>query len=196
MNNIHEIFKNLGMAMVTRQLDIEPMYKKGSMVERLTIKKSKELLKTAAEAILNYDENPDKFCTSAYLLNKIANTPDSEWNSFCDDITETVAKTAATAVAIPIGGFIGGGATLLANTPGMIAKSIPLVGQTGGVVISGVEHLVGEDNINTEKLKAAIAKYKLLTAKLDREINTRYVDPAKLEHAERTRKKFRDSSLI
>lgn len=196
MDNIHEIFKNFGSAMVTKHFDFEPMYKKGSMVERLTIKKSKDLLKTAAEAISNYNDNHEEFCASVYLLNKIANTPDSDWNSFCDDVTETVVKTAATAIAIPIGGLLGASATMLANAPGIVAKTIPMVGQTGGTAISSVEHLIGEDDVNTEKLKAAIAKYKLLTAKLDREINTRYVDLTKLDNAERKRKKIRDSGLV
>lgn len=194
MDNIHEIFKNFGSAMVTQRFDFEPMYKKGSMMERLTIKKSKDMLKTAAEAISNYNDNHGEFCASVYLLNKIANTPDSEWNSFCDDVTETVAKTAATAVAIPIGGLIGASATMLANAPSIVAKTIPIIGQTGGTAISGAEHIIGEDDVNTEKLKAAIAKYKLLTAKLDREINTRYVDLEKLENAER--KKLKNSGII
>ena len=194
MDNIHEIFKNFGSAMVTKHFDFEPMYKKGSMVERLTIKKSKDLLKTAAEAISNYNDNHGEFCASVYLLNKIANTPDSDWNSFCDDVTDTVVKTAATAVAIPIGGLIGASATMLSNAPSIISKAIPIVGQTGGTAISGAEHIIGEDDVNTEKLKAAIAKYKLLTAKLDREINTRYVDLEKLENPER--KKLRNSGII
>lgn len=196
MDNIHETFKNFGVAMVTKQFDFEPMNKKGSISEKLSINKSKHLLKTAAEAISNYNEKPDEFCASAYLLNKIANTPASEWNSFCNDVTDTVVKTAATAVAIPIGGLIGASATMLANAPSIVSKTIPIIGQTGGTAISGAEHIIGEDDINTEKLKAAIAKYKLLTAKLDREINTRYVDLAKLENAERKRKKLRDSGLI
>lgn len=185
-----EPFHQLGATLLTRQPDFQESYKPGSITEKLSHHSSRKLLKTAAEAIRQYKDN-DEFSPSAYLLDKVANTSDKEWTLFCDGVVDLVTKTAATALAIPVGASLGAVSTLVANTPGAIAKTIPIVGTSGGSAISGAEHILSEDDINTEKLKAAIVKYKILTAKLDREINTRYADLQKLNDSNRKKRAFR-----
>lgn len=185
-----EPFYQLGATLLTKQPDFQESYKSGSISEKLSHHSSRKLLKTAAESIRKYKDT-DEFIPSVYLLNKIANTADKDWTLFCDEIVDLVTKTAATAVAIPIGASLGAASTLLANAPGAIAKALPVIGTSGGSAISSAEHILSEDDINTEKLKAAIVKYKLLTAKLDREINTRYVDLQKLNDTNKKRRAIR-----
>lgn len=185
-----ETFQQLGATLLTKQPDFHASYKSGSISEKLSHHTSRQLLKTAAESIRRYKDTDD-FIPSVYLLEKIAATSDKDWTLFCDEVVDIVTKTAATALAIPIGASLGAASTLIANAPGAIAKALPIIGTSGGSAISSAEHILGEDDVNTEKLKAAIAKYKLLTAKLDREINTRYVDLQKLDDANKKRRALR-----
>ena len=192
MENITNLktFQQLGATLLTKQPDFHASYKSGSISEKLSHHTSRQLLKTAAESIRRYKDTDD-FIPSVYLLEKIAATSDKDWTLFCDEVVDIVTKTAATALAIPIGASLGAASTLIANAPGAIAKALPIIGTSGGSAISSAEHILGEDDVNTEKLKAAIAKYKLLTAKLDREINTRYVDLQKLDDANKKRRALR-----
>lgn len=140
---------------------------------------SRNIAKVAAEG-LSSRADADEFQPSILVLEKVANTKDEDWTSFHDDVVDGIVKSAASIVgsastAASLG--LKGLTPVIGTIPALAAASIPLTGMTLGTGLHGAERAINEDELETEKLKALIVKYKQMTAKLEREV------AAKLEEA-------------
>ena len=145
---------------------------------------SNDLSRALAKAVSKYASlrtDKSEFNSISIIMDKIASTSDEDWNSFCDEAIDDVVKLAATIPLISAG--VGATAGLVtpvlaqaaAMTPRIVSGGIPVAGQVVGGGVNIGEHALNQDELETEKLKALIAKYKMLTAKLDREIKLRNV---------------------
>lgn len=133
---------------------------------------SKQIAKVAAEG-LERRLDMSKFQPSVYVLKKVAATKDENWTSYHNDVVDGIIKSAASVVgsastAMSLG--MKGVTPIIGTIPALAAASVPLTGMTLGSGIHAAERSINEDDLQTEKLKALIIKYKQMTAKLEREI--------------------------
>lgn len=104
-----------------------------------------------------------------------------QYFKYVHDITQPNIKVAFTKHAMPYASALGGGVGLAARVatpfisaiPTAAAISLPMISNAVGGGYAMAEHLMNEDDLKTEELKALIMKYKMLTAKLDRKISNR-----------------------
>ena len=179
-SNIEDIGAQLGVYLSTgKDLKITPPENK----------EGHELDRKLASAACKLFENPDCCDDSAdykfshYILAKIANTTDDEWLSFYDNVIADVANICLTQTDIKIAA--GGVSDVLESTIGAIGATTGMAGRVGGESLAQAERTINEAELKTEKLKAAIIKYKILTARLNREINNRYLKEYQKELAEK-----------
>lgn len=184
MNNNSQLeetfFKNLGSFIGTAKY--ADTYEKTfpELSKKMSLEVSKKLAKVAADGLaMRLDSS--KFQPSVAALQKVANTKDEDWTSFHDEVIDGIVKSAASIVgsastAASLG--LKGLTPVIGTVPALAAASVPLTGMTLGGGIHAAERAINEDEVETEKLKALIIKYKQMTAKLEREI------ASKLEEAQ------------
>lgn len=142
---------------------------------------SRGIAKAAADG-LRLAQSNNEFNADLFILDKVANTKLQDWTSFHDEIVDSIVKSAASVIgsastAASLG--LKGLTPVIGTIPALAAASIPLTGMTLGSGLHGAERAINEDELETEKLKALIVKYKQMTARLEREV------AAKLEEANR-----------
>ena len=133
-----------------------------------------------AKSICNFIQNNSDFeesNQSHFLFQKVANTSDKDWNNFHDEVIDCWVKVAHPLLlsTVPLASAgLGFATSVVNNVPRAIETAVPLVASSTGKSLVEVERMINENDLTTEKLQAKIIKYKLLTAKLDREINKRF----------------------
>ena len=172
-SNLEQDFlNNLGSFIATAKF--ADAYKKADseLDSKLSKFVSKQIAKVAAEG-LERRLDMSKFQPSVYILKKVAATKDEDWTSYHDDVVDGIVKSASSIVgsastAMSLG--MKGVTPIIGTIPALAAASVPLTGMTLGSGIHAAERSINEDDLQTEKLKALIIKYKQMTAKLEREI--------------------------